>query len=63
MTAALERAGLAGSDARAPAYMLTMAPHTLAQALDSILEASHICCTSRPCPAVATLVMLTLHQS
>lgn len=50
VAAALERAGLAGSDARAPAYVLTMAPHTLAQALDSILEASHTFTPANPAP-------------
>jgi hypothetical protein len=55
VAAALERAGLGGGDAQAPACVLTLAPRTLAQALDSILEASHACCTCMPCCAFSHL--------
>lgn len=36
--AALQRAGLLGPSARTPAFVLTLAPRTLAAALDNILQ-------------------------
>jgi len=40
--AALQRAGLLGPSARTPAFVLTLAPRTLAAALDNILQVGHV---------------------
>ena len=48
--AALQRAGLAGPNAHAPAVVMTLAPRTLAAALDTVLQARPPNRTLRSCP-------------